>query len=286
MTLVVRNDGLWSSGPDIAIATPFALVTGMHELRYVDSATGTDVEDGGQNPLDPLASVFGAANGAYTEVTTAKSAIIVVAAGHEEDITGDAAFNWAKTNITVIGLGSGTTRPRFNLELDAALNNITITGALNRFHNCWFVGGANKPGAGKSRIDVSVAGVEFVGCQFDCGANDDGEMLKYSNAASDHGRVEDCTFTVTADGAVRGLYVSGACDNFVCKNCTFDGGSWGWTTEAFTMSAATVGYQIRDLVLTNASFMSVSNSAATGYLAGIDPDTTSGWNVAVPEGEV
>lgn len=283
MTMVIRNDGLAASGDELLTLAPFALVTGAAEIRYVDSATGTNAASGGQNPLEPLANVFDDGslgnNCAYAEITTAKSAIIVVAAGHTESITNTAALS--KTSVTIIGMGSGTSRPKFTLS-KAAADTLQVTGARTRFYNCWFVGGTNATGAANARISATVAGVKFVRCRFDCGANDDGEMLEYSNAASDNCTVEDCDFVVTADGGTRGLLISGACDAPLVTGCTFDGGSWGWDTEAFTMNAAVVGYQIHDLTLKNSSFMSISDSAATGYIAGIDCDATSGWNVAVP----
>lgn len=65
--------------------------------------------------------------------------IIIVKPGHAETISTATALNMAVSDVAVIGMGGGTSRPSFTLDT-ITTSTINITGNNISFQNCQFVG--------------------------------------------------------------------------------------------------------------------------------------------------
>jgi hypothetical protein len=109
----------------------FWLYNGAVQER--DEVAGSDQNRGTfQRPFATLA-------GAMLQCTPGKGDIVMVKAGHVETISTTTALNISVSDVAVIGLGGGTSRPSFTLDT-ATTTAIKITGNNVSFQNCQFVG--------------------------------------------------------------------------------------------------------------------------------------------------
>lgn len=278
MAVLDKPSGIATSGPDWATRRYISANNGSTPIIYVNSSGGDNANTGLRRD-EPKANVFGTSGtNAYQAATTAKSNLIVVEAGHTESISGAwdgaAGRTWSSTQITLLGLGEGSTRPRFTAAVDTT---ITVTGAMTRFVNLYFP--ASTVSIAAARLSVTTgAGFLLKDCAFECGASDTADTVLMSNASGDHFRAEGCTWTVTAEGAARGFLCAAAVDNPTLVDCTFDGSSFGWDGDAcaFT-SGAPVAFQVHNLTLSNYSVFNAGITGATGFISGIEADATSSW---------
>jgi hypothetical protein len=77
---------------------------------FVNSATGTDATGHGRRPDAPLASL----SYAYSSDLVTSGDVVYVMPGHTETVGSAGAVTADIAGVTVIGLGSGATRPTFN----------------------------------------------------------------------------------------------------------------------------------------------------------------------------
>ena len=84
--------------------------------------------------LDPFATL----NKAMSVCQGGRGDIIMVGAGHTEQISSATALLLATSDVAIIGMGSGSSRPTFILDT-AASSIITVTGANISIQNCVFV---------------------------------------------------------------------------------------------------------------------------------------------------
>lgn len=273
MAITVKPSGISTSGPAYLTDEPFATAGA---IIFVNSATGSNSNTGLIEEL-PKANVFGTSGtNAYQAATTATSATIVVASGHTETISGawdgSAGKTWSSTQIRVVGKGSGTSRPRFTAGVASP---ITISGAMTKFENCYFAASTSAPTA---RITVGAAlGVMFKDCQFDCGSNDTGDCILVSSSSANSLLLDGCTFTSTSSSAARAFKISAAASDLKLVGCTFDGGSFGWASDAVTLAAAVVGFELTEMTLSNYSDLNISTTGAKGRISGLTVDATSSW---------
>lgn len=82
---------------------------------------------------------FATLNFAQAQCTPGKGDIIVVKSGHAETISSTTALNMAVSDVAVVGLGGGTSRPSFTLDT-ANTSIIKLTGNNVSFQNCQFIG--------------------------------------------------------------------------------------------------------------------------------------------------
>jgi hypothetical protein len=85
--------------------------------------------------LDPFATLNYALN---TACVPGRGDVIICDSGHNERISSATALSLATSDVAVIGIGSGTSRPIFTLDT-AAASTITLTGNNISFSNCQFV---------------------------------------------------------------------------------------------------------------------------------------------------
>jgi hypothetical protein len=131
--------------------------TYSNELSYVDS-------NGSANGDGTFTRPWATLQRAIDKATAGKGDIIVIKAGHAEAVISATALAFNKADITVIGLGKGTSRPTFTFTT-ANTATIAVSGANFSVENCRFIGNFLSIA---SCFTVGVApGFEVLGCFFD-----------------------------------------------------------------------------------------------------------------------
>jgi hypothetical protein len=233
-------------------------------IFWVDSVTGADV-NAGEEWL-PKATLFGA-SGAIAACTTSNSNIIVCKKTHRETLTG--AYTFSFNGVTVVSLGSGTDRA----QIQSAGFTISVSGTEVRMHNLYFPASS---GTCTSRITVTGAGFEFYEGQIDSGSNDTTDGLLISAVA--HATVRGSTFKATgrpSGTTQRGLRNTGASTNMLVEDCTFDGGTVGYSDACLKIDTATADrFRLRSITLQNYAVAKISTSGIKGF-ATYTADATS-----------
>ena len=85
--------------------------------------------------LDPFATL----NKALSVCQGGRGDIIMIGAGHTEQISSSTAFYASTSDVAIIGMGAGSSRPTFILDT-ATTSTLNITGANISFQNCQFIG--------------------------------------------------------------------------------------------------------------------------------------------------
>lgn len=265
MALLVRNSGFASTGPDLLVGYPYI---SSDSVIFVDSVTGSD-SNAGTEEKTPKATVFGA-SGAISVCTSNNSNLIVCLATHRETV---AAYTWSTAGVTLISLGSGTSRAQFTNS-----GIITVSGTEVRIENCYF------PAASASitrKLAITGSGFEMRDCLLEGGANEATDLVLVNGVANATFRGSTFKVTASVSGTSRtGVRATGASTNLLVESCTFDGGSYGWTSGyALQVDTATADrFRFRDLTLQNYSFAGASISGIKGYIGGSHTiDATSGW---------
>lgn len=183
---------------------------------------------------------------AIGKCTANRGDIIMVMPGHAENVATAGAITCDVAGVAIVGLGTGTKRPKFsltaaaatfvvsaancsffNLEWQANFADVVIGLDVSgvdglSFENCYFT----ESGADKNFIDVvdlatGADDISFKGCKFLLGdaAND----ACISGVAHDGMYIEDCIFYANvAQTAAHGLIVSsGNVTNLLIRNCFF-----------------------------------------------------------------
>lgn len=113
---------------------------------------------GGKGTFDrPFATV----NEAVTACAASKGDLIVAKAGHAETISAAAGVALTKIGVTLLGLGTGSIRPTFNLT--ATASTVTMSAASCSIINCLFTGGVD---AVVSWLVVSAADCAVINCEY------------------------------------------------------------------------------------------------------------------------
>lgn len=222
---------------------------------WVSSVTGNDA-NAGTNRTAPKATL----DSALTAAVASNGDIIFLESGHSETLS--SAITFSEAGIIVVGLGSGTNKPRFTVN--AAIDGFSIAANLVELYNLRFPIGTTT--ANTSRINVGGAGVKIYDCDFLCGANDL-ETITIPDAG-DHAEISGCSFTISADGADSAIRIESA-SNFGVNifGCTFDGGSFDFDDAALYSTVAHTDYLYRNNILTNKASI-IHTAAATGRCTG------------------
>lgn len=178
---------------------------GTGEIFYVDS--GVNIEGAGLTMDSAKDTLLEGIN----LCTADRGDRIYVAQGHVEDgVVGTAAMWQASVSgITIIGLGEGSSKPRFDYNFTS--NTCQITADNVRIHNLWF----------RPSISAVTIGVEVT-------------------SGSDYSHITECTFAypeATADEFAIGLQV-GTSTGAVVEDNYFNSGAQAGVT-AITLEAAT-----------------------------------------------
>lgn len=251
MALILHKSGLATSGE----AYDTNEWWGSDPVIWVDSVTGSDSNAGTVRKL-PKATVFGA-SGAISVAVDGGSSLIVCEKTHRETIT--AAYTWSKGGIHLRSLGSGTDRAQFTSNVAGVA--ITVDDVSVTLRNLYFVASTAATTA-KISVSSNGTGCRIQNCQFDLGANDatDGVLLN----AGTYITIRGTTFKVTgvATGTTQvGLRLTGAAVGVQVEDCTFDGGTAGFTEAAFDIDAAAADrWEIEGLIMQNYSLGKIATT--------------------------
>lgn len=222
---------------------------------WINSVNGND-SNAGTNRNEPKATLASAISAA----TANNGDIIFLESGHTESL--GSAITLSKAGITIVGLGSGTNKPKFTVN--AAVDGIDITAVRNRLYNLRFPVGTTATNT--SRVNVGATGCSIVDCDFLCGANDL-HTITLPAAAVDC-EINGCSFTISSDGADEAIIVESASAlGLKVIGCTFDGGSYAFDNGAIYSAVAHTEYLYRDNVLVNLAHI-IHTAAAKGMCTG------------------
>lgn len=207
--------------------------------------------------------------------------IIIVAASHTEIAThavhGAAgnptlkcSISVTKAGLSIIGLGSGTTRPTLSSQNGTPIFTVTGTGFELRNFQLRVGSVETDP---TTLVDINVAGCVIGECDFEV-STPCTSLLRAGNAAVSTGlKVESCTFTnsrTVASGTHGGspplvprygIYCPGtfSVSSLYIESCTFSGGTTGWDDGAIHLASPT------NLRIYNCTFSNGADIEATAF---------------------
>lgn len=232
-------------------------------IQWVDTIGGNNA-NAGTLPNLPVATI------AQAITNSAANGVIIVGEGSAESIS--ATQTIALANVSVFGCGSGSSRPRYTCT-GAATVTFAFTAAGAWFENFYFPASTAVPTA---RVQVSQSGSTVKDCYFECGANDTVPTLLVSTANGNRARIEGCSFVVTASRPSIGLQCGNtATTDLTVIDCTFDGGSYGWSDYALKVTGASTDIRIIGGTFTHRSNIGFTVTGTTYQLYGVSMDGTS-----------
>lgn len=229
-------------------------------MQWLDTVNGNNANAGTEREL-PVATL------AQAVTNSAANGIIVIESGSAESLTGAQALSLA--GLSIIGLGQGTSRPRYTAAGAIAMFNVTAAGV--RIYNLYFPASTAVP---TSRISTAAAETEINGCYFEHGASDTSAGIIVA-ASANNCRLISNSHVVTASRPAIGVSVTGAVTDLYAKSLTFDGGSYGWTDYALKISAAATRILVDGVTLTNRSDIGVTITATTYKFFGVSASGSS-----------
>jgi hypothetical protein len=143
---------------------------------------------------------------------------------------------------------------------------LTVSGAGVWIENLYFPAST---GTATSRISLSGINCTVRDCYFECGASDATYSLRLATGSSG-ARVSGCSFVTVASRPAQGLAVDGAITDALIEDCTFDGGSYGWSSNALDVSAAATRIKAIGNTFINQSDYAHSVTATTYQIHGLE----------------
>lgn len=128
------RDGVTIRGVPLTVTNPGKVVFLYNGTALQPGDKGGS--DGNKGTYNAPASTLA---GAMAMCTAARGDIIVAKAGHAETISTATAAEMTKSGVSVLGLGTGTNRPKFTLDT-ANTATIAVSADNISFTNCQFVG--------------------------------------------------------------------------------------------------------------------------------------------------
>lgn len=152
---------------------------------------------------------------ALSKCTANRGDIVMVMPGHTENVTGAASTTWGVAGVAVVGLGTGSKRPKFSWTAAAA--TLVVSAANMSFYNLQFEANFADVAIG---LDVSaVDGLSFESCWFtEAGTNLNWVIAVDLDTGADDISFNKCTFI--GNDAANDSFINGvAHDGFYMKDC-------------------------------------------------------------------
>lgn len=201
-------------------------------LFYVSSTLGSSTGPG-YTPHNAYATI----DQAIGACTAGNGDVIVVLPGHVDTVVGAAGIALDVAGVTIIGIGSGHSRPQVNFTTAAAAS-CDISAANCRVENIWFNCAIDDQTA---MVNVTAADVTIHNCEFMIAdATYDGDIGILASAAADRLVVSSCHFYATGNTTVAAAISCGATDNTVIRDNIIMG--YHGTAGAIINSAAAVNF--------------------------------------------
>lgn len=251
-----------TSGSTLATVSP--LYT-SGEIWYLHSPSGSDAASPrGKERIRPLATL------AQALTNAGNNDIIVAMSGHTETLA--AITTIAETGLSIIGEGTGSSRPQFIRNVNDELFDITGAGVM--LDNLYFPASTTATALGKVRC--ATAGCIFRNLYFEASTSDDGPQLEFITGAG-QALVEGCTFISTAaspaDQPATGIQITNAMSDLWMDQVILDGGSSGWANPYALVGTGAV----TRLRCTNLDLLRDSDvTLATGTVGYVHVRTKSG----------
>jgi len=235
-------------------------VTLSGAVQFLDTINGNDASAG----TTPFLAVK---TFAQALTNSAANGLIIIGEGSAETLSGSQALSLA--GLSIIGCGSGSTRPRYTCSGAVVFFNVSGTGFY--LENLYFPASTAAPTA---RIDLTAGGGYVKDCYFECGASDTNRTIRVP-AGGTNARLEGCTFAVTASRPAIAVELSGATNDVWAVDCTFDGGSYGWSDYAFKISAAALRTTLVNPSLVGASYIGATITGTSYKVLGTSAGGTN-----------
>jgi len=245
-----------TSGASLATASPL-LTSGY--VWYVSSSIGVNGSSpAGRERNKPIATLAQAITNASAGDT------IVFLSGHSETLGAGQTIGTA--GLTLVGEGTGSSRPKFTRNVDAVLFDITAAGVW--LDNLYFVESALASTA--ARVKTNSANTRLTNCYLESGANDTGPAFNTVTGASQVGVLGTTFISVapllTAQPA-SAITITNAITDLELDTVIFDGGTSGWSNPfAFVGTGAITRLRALDVDLLKDSDMTFA-TGTSGYLA-------------------
>lgn len=207
-----------TTGDEIAVNAPLILGTTGH-IWYVNNSVAGAADAAsprGREREKPLLTLGQAVTNA------AAGDVVILGIGHAETIAAGIAVNKA---LTIVGEGSGSSRPRLTCGVVGPMLTLSQTGTS--LNNIYFPAST----ALGARVSVTASGVVSDNCYFECGANDIGNTYLYGSVSSC--QLTNTYFLATASQPAIAVSCSVAASGMFFENVTLDGGSFGFSDFAF-----------------------------------------------------
>jgi hypothetical protein len=185
---------------------------------YVDSGAtaAADVgaaETGGKSPDKPFATL----DYAFSACTADNNDVIIVLAGHAENISAADGIDADVAGVTVIGMGSGASRPTFTYT--AAAGEFTIGADSVTIENMIFNASVTSVLKGIN-VEDGVNYTTIRGCTFgvDTAGTDEFNATIYFENNNTGALIEDCTIDMGIAGAVQAIHMDADTDKLTIRN--------------------------------------------------------------------
>lgn len=256
------NGGGGSSGADLSVLKP-AYYSG--NTWYVLNKSGTDAASpAGQERSAPLKTV----SQAYTNAVAGDT--IIFLPGHAETLAAAQVIN--KIGLALVSEGTAGTRASFLCSGAVAMFDITSAGVL--VDNIYFPAST---GVATARVRTAAVFTRVNNCQFDCGVNDTNRALEFITGAGQC-RVTNTGFTATAATPAAGIEVLNAMSHLEMDSVTFDGGAFGWSSNAFKGTAAVTGLTATRMNRLNGSHVILATGGTGKWYDGVTTtDVRMSW---------
>ena len=191
---------------------------------FVNSnAQGAADTNTGLSPSSALATI----DAAVALCTANNDDKIIVLPGHSETLA--AVITVDVAGISIIGIGSGLTRPQ--ITVNAVIDGITITSDDAVIDNLYF---NEATAAATANINIAAANVTVKNCHFDLGANDL-ECITWASGADPI--ILNNEFIVTANGPDTAIEIEGTSNGGIISKNIFNGGSTANTFDAAAINS-------------------------------------------------
>lgn len=253
------------TGPDIALYGANYLSGNV--LWVSSTATGASDANAGTEPELPKATL----TSAYSVASAGD--LIIVAANHVETIS--VANVMGTANVCILGLGLGSSRPKFTSATAGAMWTANVAGL--EFRNLYFPAST---AATTARISIAAGGTDctIANCYFEAGTNDGTSCVTVTGARA---WLKSCDFVTTASRPARAILVNGAVASCAFEDILIDGGSYGWVSPALGVTAAATLMQFQNIRLANKSDLVITASSTSYRMMGVRCLDNSGGRIVI-----
>jgi hypothetical protein len=164
---------------------------------FVDSGSGNDVAEQGDNPNLPFATL----DYAVGKCTANNGDIIYLMPGHVENVTSATTQVIDVAGLRIIGMGVGATRPTFTYT--ATSSSFEIDAANTYIENVRFVASVSAVVVG---MNFDADGITLMECEFDWDETGDDFLIMIDADAFDYHNIINCNFIAQdATGAAKAI---------------------------------------------------------------------------------